>query len=376
MAPQSKDVRITPFATLLVHEGRILLTNRMACMVIVATIGAAAWLGLSGALERPFADDVCYVLYWRDDAWIDALRDAAPAPGDPLHSKIVVAPASRFDRNGLIVYPAGAHSIQIRPLPDGANGEPAWLVWYWHSGSDPAVLWPYARWFWQVTREHFNDDARWQERVSSLQPWADSPVGESVGHWKTWFTPARLRGLLTWMALFFCTCHLPTLSLAQDRERQTIFSVALTSAGWVGAARARRSFYFLLGVTVAVLVGALTGPASALSPAFWTAIAVGAAAYLGLAFLMGSLCGSIASASVAVLAYMLVASAAFLLAEALGETPGFEFARGMSLERDLFVLIEGAGIPAAGWAETLGLPIVGVLFWSAGAWAYRRLVHV
>ena len=156
---------------LLRHELRLLLQNRVACVIVVAILATA---GMS-RFDENFADhdprDTCYIVYWQEDDWVRRLQQAAQEVESPEGPHIrVVAVEQQIDAGGMIRYPPGSHSIQLRPHAPGPDGQERFLIWYWHDGDDASVLWPYAQWFWRVTREHFGPGIDWTERVSSLRP--------------------------------------------------------------------------------------------------------------------------------------------------------------------------------------------------------------
>jgi len=157
--------------TLVRHEARVLAQNQMACVVILLTLIAAAFVRIDRAKHPLTLREVCYVVYWQKNDWVRRLESAAERVDDSQRLRIEVVPAARLTgTDGTIRYPRGSHSIQLRPTQPTPNERGGWLIWYWYSGRDPSVLWPYAQWFQQVTLEHFSDGVRWREQASPLRP--------------------------------------------------------------------------------------------------------------------------------------------------------------------------------------------------------------
>jgi hypothetical protein len=358
------------FPALFGHEFRVLRQNRTACFVLVMLLAVAGLLRANEGRADAGPRVRCYIVYWEESDWVQALRESAARQG-PDGLAVEVAPVGRFtDDRGQIHYPPGAHSIQLRPQPPGPDGRPRWLIWYWYSGSDPGALWPYARWFWQVTRDHFGGGPAVEERVSPLTLTLAVPGGRS----SALAEPARLRFGLLWLGLFLTAGYLPLLSLSQDWERQTILSIALTRAGWRGLVLAKAAFALALALPVVVLLAGILRPGLLLILWFWLALLAGAAGYFGLALTVASLSRSVAAASAGLLAYGLASGglvyASFQLEYA---APAAAALRVLSLEWSLFAVLarlgEAADQPAAALAALVALAGLWVLL---GGLCYRR----
>ena len=247
--------------------------------------------------------------------WVERLKASLPNSNGPPVEIVHVAELTGPD--GAIRYPRGAHSIQMRP-PEGERR--SWLIWYWYSGSDAAALDAAAEWFWGATQAHFAAEPALQVRVSPLE--TISPALQSAGlSWHGLTDRELWRRALCWSALFFCGCYLPTLAVSQERERGTVFAVVTSPLGWRGWARGIWLFHAALAALVAAAVVAIAPPDVPLL-ILVPALALALAAYLGVAFVLGCCCRSVASASAALMLYLaaggLTAAAFHLLPTQLG----------------------------------------------------------
>lgn len=286
-----------PIVPLLHLQGRILWNNRTACAVLILLPLA----GMFAGKQRPAVEtNTCYVVYWQESAWVERLRAELPRwTGQGI--RIVVRHVGQFvDDHGVVCYPRGAHSIQIRP-PDETR--PHWVIWYWYSGDDPQVLDGPVTWFWNVTNAHFAGEPPVQVRVSHLG--TGIPLLPVASISLDYLEGDSAKRFVVWTTLFFCACYLPALSLAHQRESSTILSLMTTPAGWRGPARA--TWLFHGGLTwgmalLAVFLLDIHGPVIHLL----LALALAIVAYLGIAFVIGSWCGSTASAGAGLSLYLVL----------------------------------------------------------------------
>lgn len=287
-----------PFMTLLRLQLRILVNNRPACVVLVCLIVAPLI-----PLPRPQlpATGTCYVVYWHEDAWIQRLKsevEQRAEDGPPIE----IVPVHRFvDEDDVVRYPPGTHSIQIR-TPEGTRDH--WVIWCWYSGSDPSVLDEPAAWFWEVTRDHFGDALPFEVKYSSLNTQIVRPF-DFADSWLASLRQITLWSIALWLALVFCACYLPALSLGQQYESQAIVSLATTPVGWSGAVLATMLFYGVATILVATLVAQRVQNGWALLPL----VLLATIAYLGVGLCIGCWTRSTASASGGVILYGLVSGA-------------------------------------------------------------------
>ncbi len=340
---------------LLRHQLRLLLQNRSACVVLLTFGVAITLLGI-----RPNADSerTCYLLYWRNDDWVRKLRVAARHAEGPLEIK--VAPASEFtNQAGLISYPVGAHSIQLRPPGEGLD---RWVVWYWYSGSDPSVLQPAIAWFWSVTNEHFAEQTPIEVRTSALEPIAPFLQSARIS------TRTLLRGdvgkaLTIWSAIFFCACYLPAVGLGHQIEHRTLYSLVTTRAGWWGPIVATAVFHGAIALAFGCTgLWFLQSPPADLQS--WATVVLSIALYLGVGITVGCWSRSVITASGAIMVYLLASGS---LASLGYFVPAVSVAAGV--EWNIVGVLLGSAqrfhiIPLVGW----------MVFWlSVSVIAIRRL---
>jgi hypothetical protein len=280
---------------LLGHQLRLLKENSSACAVIFALAGTMLLLSLHPSSVR---DNTCYVLYWEDDAWVRCLRESA-ALAAPL--EIQVAHVSRFTNGaGLIAYPVGAHSIQLRPAERPGQGH---VVWYWYSGPDPAALQPAVAWFWRVTREHFPGRVPAEVRVSALEPLMPIVQSARISTRKL-LVGGVGEALTVWSAIFYCACYLPAVSLAHQREHGTLYSLVATPAGWRRPVLATAVFHGCLAAALASLgIACFSLGDNTWGTCGMIVVAIGL--YLGVGVTLGCCCRSAMTASGAVMVYLL-----------------------------------------------------------------------
>ena len=296
-------VSIRPAGALCLHQIRLLKEQRAACLVLALFVAAAFASRVRQSDQGP---PTCYVVYWRSDPLVERLRREMKDAVDGF--RIVVAPVSQFvDRDGRIAYPAGAHSIQLRPPePD----RPHWLLWCWYSGADPSALDPVIDMFWRVAGQSFGNATSPQVRVSALRPTVPllgrvtMPFHSATGN-------SSLHGAIAvWAATFFCGCYLPAVILASQREHNTIQSIATSPVGWRGLILSTWVFYFVLTIALASLLLAI------LNLNRFDArlvIILSTVAYLSLGFTLGFGCRSVISASSGIGIYFVIPALLLLL---------------------------------------------------------------
>jgi hypothetical protein len=286
-------MHLVPFFTLLRHQLRLLAQNRSACLVLLMFVALAS---CGRRIHEP-TTPACYILYWQDDPWIQCLKAELPTCSQRLEVK--VAPVEQFvNERGVITYPDGAHSIQLRPPTDQRDH---WVIWFWYSGAQVDVLEPVTDWFWSVTQRHFRGGVPMHVRVSSLRP--EFPLlevlGPSVrsfidrGHWK---------GPVVLAAIFFCGCYLTAMALVQQRENRTIYSLVTTPVGWAGVGLSTAVFYGTVTTIVSLSVALALGHRA--GSGLWATVLLATLLYISVGFTLGCWCGGTASASAAMLVYL------------------------------------------------------------------------
>ena len=358
-------LRIGPLISLLRLQLRILTSNRAACMVVLLLFVAAFVVGRP---KPPTDDGTCYVLYWDEDSWVERLRAEIPPRGmdDP---RIDVRPVEQFlDSRGVICYPRGAHSIQLRP-PDGSRSH--WLVWYWYSGSNPQAMDAAVDWFWKVTHDHFHEAVPLHVRVSPLE--TGVPLMRSMRIGLLDHVEDSSKRCIVWAALFFCGCYLPMVSISQQRERGTILSLIVTPAGWRSVAVAMCLFHAALTLVAVGLIVAFLD-LGGISANLWMAMVCGVTSYLGVAFFIASWCNSVASAGAGLSLYLMVGG----LAPALSHFfPSNWIAGlgGLSIEAQLFTVL-GSAASGPNVPQVCGLVLGATFFGLLGIASFRHRIRL
>jgi len=311
------------------------------------------------------AAGTCYVVYWREDAWIQRLKselEQRAEDGPPIE----IVPVDQFvDAEGLVRYPPGTHSIQVRSPEDTRDH---WVIWCWYSGSDPSVLDEPTAWFWEVTRDHFGDALPVEVKYSSLNPQIVPPL-DLADSWLASFRQITLWSVALWLALVFCACYLPALSLGQQHESQAIISLATTPVGWSGAVLATMLFHGVISAIVAVLVAQRVQHGFALLPS----VLLATIAYSGVGLSIGCCARSTASASGGVILYGL-ASGAIAAGAHFVWSPLATVLRTFSVEVSLFEYLRESDSPG-NLASMAGL-LLSAILWQILAllscWMRRR----
>ena len=235
--------KLLPTFAILQMQLRLLRSNPSTSVTLLLLAVVGAWFG---RFAPPPAEPTCYVVYWQDDAWVAHLRSRLPQQAGPL--KIELAPVQQFtDESGLVLYPRGAHSIQMRPPQAGLD---QWTIWYWYSGDRAEVMEPAVRWFWQASREHWGDRLPLEVRSSSLEP--TNPLTDvAIQLLPRSNGKAGLAGMLALAAVFFSCAYLQAAHLAEqihDRVLPTILTKPMTLWHWLGTVSV---FHGLIAVLVA-----------------------------------------------------------------------------------------------------------------------------
>ncbi len=343
---------------LLLLQLRMLLRNRSACALVLMLIVAAAFLGRSTIDD---VEDICYVLYWQEDDWIRHLRTALPDDG-PL--RIELAKACDFtNEHGLITYPLGAHSIQIRP-PE-TDTEP-WRIWYWYSGNQPEVLQPAIRWFWQASREFFQQQLPLEVRVSALEPIHPFTASTKLAT-RQMFNRRHARQMVLLASLFFCAAYLPALSFADQLDQRvldTVFTKPIGSQGW---ALTVFLFHWLLTMAVALLILLLYGWLA--SSKVWVGVLLGAFSYLGLSLAIGCWCKHAAAASSSITVYGIMSGAILAIGVLVPQLAPEQ----ISQEWGLIELFSHPHLPLA-LSSLSPFVVWSIIWWTIGSAAFYRCV--
>jgi len=299
--------------TLLWKEVLRQLANRGG-IVLAALLVAAALLmthfakdgGQAGVLTGGL--EMCFIDYWKDDAWVKHLRNHVP-PDLKRQIRFRRIDAKTPDR--ALTYPVGAGAIQMRPLT-AADGQRSTKIWLWDSDSDGSALAPYELWFWRESARYF------QEQMSQTRQ-ANDPLNNSlsatipglVAHERS-----RLKGgfdmrlsvtsgLILFALFFSCVYLLPSL-MCEEHERGLLLAQALSPASPLEILAAKFLFYPVAGVGLAALLAGISKPAVLANPFFWLVLVVASLGSLGIGLTIACIARTQRTASMGALCYMLV----------------------------------------------------------------------
>ncbi len=316
-----------------------LAKNVPALMLIGLLVALALLLSSSRPPEKP-PTIPCWVVYWEESPWIEHLKKNVPRD-----QPILVIHESKVPRkNGELVYPRPCHAIQILPR----EGDEPQKVVYLYSGPDRNAIWPYANWFWAMTRQHHWPESKFIERQ---QPMGGQAAAGGVPNMAS-ATAADLMNVesigsvLVFFALFFTCVHLLVSATSQEREQGTLLALALTPASMLDMLLAKVSFYLALALITSAMVIAALKPAALAQPVLWMALGGGGLAYIGLGLSIAALFRTQATAGLMTLSYMLVVGVVFYLSQ---KYPAFAQLEKLLGERYVFSLVYVAMQRSLGW---------------------------
>lgn len=327
---------------------RLLANNPSACAILVTISMAALLLGRPAAPTLPAT---CYVVYWQEDEWVQHLRTRLPSVAD---LKIELVPVSRFaDASGLISYPNGAHSIQMRPPQGDAD---AWTIWCWYSGSQPDAMTPATKWFWDASQEFWRDQLSCEVRLSALKP--TNAVHQLVGltGLPALPQPENIAPMILILALFFCTAYLQAMHLAlqiHDHVLDTVLTKPISAGQW-----ARSCVGFHLALAVLVSLPAMICHGWLGLPGAWCTVLLVSCGYTGAAFTVATYARSLVSSNSLLMVFGLVSVLSFAASHVF---PNFPIGQ-LSAEWSSFQLLQSPVSESLPWLwMTL---VVWALIWS------------
>jgi hypothetical protein len=257
---------------------------------------------LTGGLE------MCFIDYWKDDAWVKHLRNHVPPD---LKRQIRFRHIDAKTPDGALTYPVGAGAIQMRPQTD-ASGQRSTKIWLWDSDSDGSALAPYELWFWRESARYFQEQMSQARRTNdplnnSLSAKLPSFVEHERSRLKGGFD-MRLSvtsGLILFALFFSCVYLLPSL-MCEEHERGLLLAQALSPASPLEILAAKFLFYPVVGVGLAAILAGISKPAVLANPFFWLVLVVASLGSLGIGLTIACIARTQRTASMGALCYMLV----------------------------------------------------------------------
>ena len=257
----------------------------------------------------------------------------------------------RFDRlkdpqdvDGLVSYPPGTGSIQIRRTAEPGKRQSI-SVSIWHPKGDATGLAPYEVWFWREARRAFTESAR--KRLPEAAIPAD-PIFDEGSDWQIVeahrrfqdrvevlpggallvpdlsvdrkglagdvldFRAAIATGMVVFALYFSCVYLLPTLN-CEERERGVLLAQALSPASPAEILAAKFMFYPTLGIGLAAIIGGIYKPEVLSSLFFWMSLIAVGGGFLGIGMTVATLAKTQRAAFLGGMCYLLTISLLMLI---------------------------------------------------------------
>jgi hypothetical protein len=294
--------------TLWWKEVRRQLANRGGLTLAALLIVTAPLLTMfhgngSGGGAMTGGVEYCFVDYWRDDGWVEYLRQHVPAD---LQRSIKFRDINKIALPGQrLIYPAGVGAIQLR-LVTASDGSIRRRISVWHPTSGDLAV--YEIWFWRETARFLRRQAA-AARSESVSPGDDEFLALEHEHAKLKggmdFRSAIAAALIMFALFFGCVYLMPSL-MCEERERGVLLAQALSPASPLDILASKFLFYVPAAMGMAALLGGLAKPDVFLEPIFCPALIVAAVGSLAIGLTIASLAKTQRAASMAALCYMLI----------------------------------------------------------------------
>jgi hypothetical protein len=143
--------------TLFWKEVQRQLANRGGLALAALLVVAALLLSLSRNEDGPGKGllggiETCFIDYWRDDGWVQHLRQNVPAE---LARHVQFRDLNQL-ATGRLVYPPASGAIQMR-LIKGDDGRVRRRICVWQASTGDLA--PYEVWFWRESARYFQRHA-------------------------------------------------------------------------------------------------------------------------------------------------------------------------------------------------------------------------
>lgn len=360
-------MRASILIALLGKDAKRLSRNAPACLLLAFLVLIAVLVSATGPTlapePPPEAQAVpgakCWIVYDAESPWVTRLRRTAPESLD-----VAFVDASRFGGfadDASIPYPPGVSGIELR----GRTASGQEHVRYRHPGSDPSVLWPWARWFLSQSSAYFSGmPAFFEDVVPIAGPPRPAVEDLAVGDL---LTVPLLATMLLLSTQFFAALALLVSFASQEREHGTLRAVALTRARPVELLVARYLFHAALSVGLCVIVVALLDGQILARPLFFATVTLTTLGFLAIGTLLASLARSHSAASLLSFAYLMGIGIVFFLSTKFA---GFAVVREALFEPYAltFTLVSVADTPPASPFGVLGHPLFLRMAILVGLW--------
>ncbi|HSQ56944.1 MAG TPA: ABC transporter permease [Gemmata sp.] len=397
---------------LLVKEWQRHLANRGGIALALLLVAAAVLLsvfapgGESSVAGTEAVGGIrhCFVEFDHDTDLVKHLRKNMPPE---LREQIQFRELAKAPQvNGLIVYPTGTASIQIRQIypQRSPSGRYTVQVSVWHPDGDPTALAPYESWLWKELRRFYEEEARKKGIILPPEPQFDTEnqwllleahkrfqeqiaasQGNSQGTYAVPNLEVNRKGLggkvldfrsaiataLVIFALYFtCVYLLPTLN-CEERERGVLLAQALSPASPLEIVTAKFLFYPTAGIILAVTIAAVYKTAILSSLFFWLALFAVGGGFLGIGMTIATLARTQKAAFLGGMCYLMSVSMLLLICS-MNNIPFLQY---LAVEyhgpRILHAAITG-DVVWYHWYNLLGAAALAVAWLTAAGWLFRR----
>jgi hypothetical protein len=388
----------------LANRGGIALGLLLVAAAVLLSVFAPGGESTAAGTEAVGGVRHCFIEFDRDTPLVEHLKNNRPPE---LKEQIKFRELAKADQiNGIIVYPTGTASIQVRQLfaANAPSGRDTLNVYVWHPDGDPTALAPYETWLWKETRRFYANRAR--ERGVSLPP---DPKFDAENQWllteahrrfqdqvaagagsagESFVVPdlevnrkglggkvldlrsAIATGLVVFSLYFTCVYLLPTLN-CEERERGVLLAQALSPASPAEIVAAKFLFYPTAGVILAATIAAVYKTEILSSLFFWLALFAVGGGFLGIGMTIATLARTQKAAFLGGMCYLMTVSMVLLICSMNG-IPVLPY---LTVEyhgpRILHAAISGDVYPHH-WYNLLGALVLAAAWLAAAGWLFRR----
>jgi hypothetical protein len=374
----------------------LLLIVAAVLLSVFAPGEAAGGTGMVGGVHH------CYVEFDRQTPLVKHLQENVPPE---LTGQVVFRELAKADTiDGVIVYPTGTGSIQIRQTlaEQSPTGRYTVHVYVWHPKEDPTALAPYEQWFWKELRRFFAAQAREQSPTAELPPDPEFDPGnnwvvleahrrlqdqvaarpgvppvpdlvidrQGLGGKVLDFRAAIATGMVVFALYFACVYLLPTLN-CEERERGVLLAQALSPASPTEILTAKFLFYPTLGIGLAAVIAGIYQWAVLGSLFFWLSLVAVGGGFLGIGMTVATLAKTQRAAFLGAMCYLLSVSMVLLICS----TNNIPFVSYLALEyhgpRILHAALSG-DVKSYHWGNLLAAVLLAAGWLVAAGWLFRR----
>jgi hypothetical protein len=330
----------------------LMLLLLVFAMLLSAFGGAStAGTGIGAGVQR------CFVDYPSVGPLVQHLRRNVP---EALKGQIIFRSLQEVPVNasGVMIYPEGAGSIQLRPPESGSAG---FIVWLWHPGDDGGALAPYEAWFWKETLAFYHNAGLRVPVITVRRSRLEGAMDTRSG----------LASALVLFGLFFvCVYLLPSLT-CEERERGVLLAQVLSPASTGEILAAKFLFYPVVALALGAALAALYRPGVLLVPFFWLAAVAAIAGSMGVGLVIASLARTQRSASMGAMCYLMAVALFLTICQHADIRVLPYLALEYHVPRVIHAALTGA-TQAEHWRHLAGVAFLAAAWTAAAAYLFRR----